>query len=444
MNFTAWQIDRLRRGLNAYRLMKATGSAPLPWKTVLDHILRSEHTRHKVPKDGAKEGAFRQEALRRFGTGQETLQPDKLEDVRKFLVAKRVLRPDELDQIDDFREAITLQSVLGSRTLQGDLILSNLESGYRTVNVGSFEEEHIELRFLAEPADNLVPVEERVRHVLTHYDRQTKDREKLGITTRRGYAFMSSPAATLHIFVRGGDLDDHVHYVSVGDALGTQPGLFLPRLLRSRPIARISHRDAANSAEALKRAGLSGFLPQPLEEEQIQRVMAAFNIVSFTLAERSHPLRIPGPSPVAVAATEARPEASSPSREIEPADEAAGTSRFTRWLNGTRLREMVQAMAADEAASLLAEGADVNVADDHGMTALHHAAVRGARPCIRLLVGSGQCDYLIRDKQGRYPFELAIEWARDYAVARLLMKKQVQQAHRQGVPAYVPRAAAQP
>jgi ankyrin repeat protein len=85
------------------------------------------------------------------------------------------------------------------------------------------------------------------------------------------------------------------------------------------------------------------------------------------------------------------------------------------------------------------QGADVNAQDDEGMTPLHHVAAIGARPCIRLLVGSGRCDYLIRDGKGRYAFELAAEWARDYAVARLLASKQAQQAAAQGVPPYVPR-----
>lgn len=66
-----------------------------------------------------------------------------------------------------------------------------------------------------------------------------------------------------------------------------------------------------------------------------------------------------------------------------------------------------------------------------GLTALHYAAGYGVRACLRLLVNSGRCDYLIRDAQDRYPSEVATEVARDYAVGRLLAKKEAEQAHRQ-------------
>ena len=91
-------------------------------------------------------------------------------------------------------------------------------------------------------------------------------------------------------------------------------------------------------------------------------------------------------------------------------------------------------------ADFLAANGDVNLPDTEGMTLLHHAAARGARPGIRMLVGSGKCDYLLTDNKGRYASELAIEWARDYAVGRLLSKHQAMQAYQRGVPAYVPRA----
>lgn len=89
-------------------------------------------------------------------------------------------------------------------------------------------------------------------------------------------------------------------------------------------------------------------------------------------------------------------------------------------------------------ADAIKAGANVNLRDRHGMTPLHHAAA-GSRACVRVLVKTGECDYLARDAQGRYAFELAIEWARDVAVGRLLAKKQAQQAAARGEFAYIPR-----
>ena len=87
----------------------------------------------------------------------------------------------------------------------------------------------------------------------------------------------------------------------------------------------------------------------------------------------------------------------------------------------------------------LDEGADINIRDEDGMTALHHVAALGSRGCIRVLVNAGRCDYLIRDNEGRYASDLAIEWGRDAAVGRLLTKHQMRQARERGVPAWLPR-----
>lgn len=74
-------------------------------------------------------------------------------------------------------------------------------------------------------------------------------------------------------------------------------------------------------------------------------------------------------------------------------------------------------------------GIDVNARDKFGMTALHYAAAMGFRPCVRLLVNSGKCDYLIKDNKGRLASDLAYEWGKDNAVGILLQKKEVRQAY---------------
>ena len=89
--------------------------------------------------------------------------------------------------------------------------------------------------------------------------------------------------------------------------------------------------------------------------------------------------------------------------------------------------------AADFLELLVKDGVNVNMQDENGMTPLHHAVAYGTRPCLRILVNSGRCDYLIRDNLGRYASDIAIEWARDFAVARLLSRHQAKQAATRGV-----------
>ncbi|WP_256675892.1 ankyrin repeat domain-containing protein [Pseudomonas sp. R5(2019)] len=83
----------------------------------------------------------------------------------------------------------------------------------------------------------------------------------------------------------------------------------------------------------------------------------------------------------------------------------------------------------EEVEEYLQSGMNVNVQDKLGMTALQHAAATGFRPCIRLLVNSGKCNYLLKDNKGRLASELAYEWGRDYAVGLLLQKKEAMQAY---------------
>lgn len=66
-------------------------------------------------------------------------------------------------------------------------------------------------------------------------------------------------------------------------------------------------------------------------------------------------------------------------------------------------------------------------------TALHISAAARARGVLRVLVESGLCDYLLRDKGGRLASELAYLFGRDPAAARLLGIKERKQAEAQGI-----------
>ena len=148
-----------------------------------------------------------------------------------------------------------------------------------------------------------------------------------------------------------------------------------------------------------------------------------------------------GKSPGAKVTSRPVPEVGQPHEPVKKASQRRSTrSARDIALLDQMLFSHVRKGDASRLSHAVARGADVNVQDRHRMTPLHHAAALGERACVRVLVNSRRCDYLARDSQGRYAFELAIEWARDHAVGRLLAKKQAQQAAEQDVPAYVPRS----
>lgn len=68
-----------------------------------------------------------------------------------------------------------------------------------------------------------------------------------------------------------------------------------------------------------------------------------------------------------------------------------------------------------------------------GQSALHITAATKARMALRVLVGSGRCDYLLRDHQGRLASELAYLFGEDRAVTRWLRIHERRQAKAQGI-----------
>ncbi len=87
-----------------------------------------------------------------------------------------------------------------------------------------------------------------------------------------------------------------------------------------------------------------------------------------------------------------------------------------------------------ELRELLKKDAPVNCVDPvDRAAALHYVAAYDARPALRVILKSGKLDHLVRDRDGRLPSELAREFGRDDAMARLLMIKEMRQAEAEGV-----------
>ena len=233
MKFTAWQIDKLIRGLHSYRVMKAVNGRLPPWKSVLDHLLLSPGTAHKYPKDG-REPEFKEEALRRFAAGSSTLEAVKMADVARFLIAERVLTQGEMSEDGGFMtEGLMLYTHFAADPERAALRFSSLSTTYRATRNNGGRVEDFELLFLPKPVDTLVHAEERFRVIAagsapTRYE--GKDQNVAGVIVRKGCALITSEYPTLHVFLRGGSQQDLIHYVRVGtDGMQKLDALLLVR-----------------------------------------------------------------------------------------------------------------------------------------------------------------------------------------------------------------------
>lgn len=214
MKFTTWQLDRLRRGLHAYRLLKAVNGRLHAWKAVHDDLLMSEMTTHVYPEDG-REPDFKEEALRRFALGQSALQADKLADVRDFLIEKGVLRRDDLDGADGgsvLKDALRAHDLMASTAPSARDRITRLAPVYAASRTDMYRKtEKVELRIVDRLSETLIGFEETTR-VLDEGRRSTP---VVGTFVRRGYGFAMSEQPTLHVFLQGASPEDRPHYAEV-------------------------------------------------------------------------------------------------------------------------------------------------------------------------------------------------------------------------------------
>lgn len=84
--------------------------------------------------------------------------------------------------------------------------------------------------------------------------------------------------------------------------------------------------------------------------------------------------------------------------------------------------------------AFIEEGFPVNFQDpETEESALHIVAACQARKALRVILQSGEYDFLLRDKRGRLPSEIAYLYGNDPAVARLLGIRERKQADEQGI-----------
>lgn len=234
MTFTDWEIDAIRRGLNAYRIAKARNGRLLPWKALTHAILMSEVTEHAYPEDG-DEPEFKEEALRRFANGSQVLQPDKLADLQAFLIHHRMLSEDEFGKESSLMaEAKSVQSLLGADDAR--IYISSMREFYRTSRtLDEHTEIAIELRIVPQPDDELFMVEETVirtqRDPSSELAYSAKDKFLVMKMVRRGYGVLVTRGQLAHIVLHDYQDSERIHLVELMPPAGERfPHMILARL----------------------------------------------------------------------------------------------------------------------------------------------------------------------------------------------------------------------
>lgn len=216
MNFTAWQIDRLRRGLIAYRVARAANGRLRPWKVVLDDLVLSKETSLSYGKEG-QPPSLREEALRRFAKGESVLPAATLDDLRRFLIEARTVKPEEFEvSTDDDAELLALRAFMANTTPEAKDRLRRFAARYAAATEPKNTLEWITLDLAPETSGDLVRVEERYRRLVPEEQIQGRGtRALMREAVRRGYGFLSTQLNLLHVFVRGASQRDRIHYVEI-------------------------------------------------------------------------------------------------------------------------------------------------------------------------------------------------------------------------------------
>lgn len=399
MKFTADAADQLRLRFAEFRERnRVRPESPLS----IDLVLAEMEDSKKVPPSFFKGRTLKtlNNTLWRFSIGK-SVKDETLAVISTFLDSAEVERRAEIDWEDEASVVHGLMAIASSGARKA---FNAIQDGrYISDNLRFEPDRKIELFFECDRSSMLIRVEEHTlrRDSLIDQSDNLHDRGKRGKQVRKGYGFLATSDHLLHIFLKGDTPHDRCHYVEAPRFLSTGH----PKLIRFG--SGDKRRNLTSDVDKGYQLGVVHF-----RSEELLRQEDSGKEIDPALLDTRGPIRNIAWGVLA-----------------KPDD--ATFRAEENLIEAVRDNDVYYLLKA------LKRNVDVNHRDEFGMTVLHHAASTGARRCLRALVTSNKCNYLIADKWGRYPSDLALEWSRDYAVARLLTRKRLVQATLEGVPARV-------
>lgn len=239
IEFSDWQIEKLRSALSRYRtISKHNGRMP-SWCQVRDLITSSISNQEKYDEDDS-ELAFDDEALRRFGERKtKSMSKDRMKDIARFLFDENLLSPEVFQEERQDLAAFLAMHEYFANDYDGEPDLVSAFSGvftYRTAGVSDAEGgKTISLHLTPDASGKYVRVEEIVEWVPLFERGRVKHRSKanefIKKTCRKGFGFPVTRLNILHIFLDGVTPGDRMTYTQAGELHGeyATDGFFLMR-----------------------------------------------------------------------------------------------------------------------------------------------------------------------------------------------------------------------
>jgi hypothetical protein len=225
IEFSDWQIEKLRSALSRYRtISKHNGRMP-SWCQVRDLIISSISNQQKYDEDDS-ELAFDDEALRRFGERKnKSMVKDRMQDVARFLIDENLLSPEVFQEERQDLAAFLAMYEYFANDYEGEPDLVSAFSGVFTYrgagDSGETGDKTISLYLTPDASGKYVRVEEIVEWVPIFERGRVKHRSKanefIKKTCRKGFGFPVTRLNILHIFLDGVTPGDRMTYTQAGE-----------------------------------------------------------------------------------------------------------------------------------------------------------------------------------------------------------------------------------
>lgn len=254
--FSASQVETIRIRLDDYRAQKGAPGRLLSCASVVKRIRNfEEETREHYSRKRRFDAD--DEAIRRFTRGT-TLLPYRLDILKNFLIHEGSLTSEELEDDPDRAERLAVVGFLADGSERARHTLDKLAPVYRAELGGTKSSRSVlELHIRRAKGDSHFEVEERV--LLDEVDEgPSVPRDFATNTTRFGYGFVATKSHVLHVYVKGWNARDRVHYMESKGFFGQRQ----LRLLQSGEgwVGSIGDPDAI-----LRRLNILTFVPEEPE-----------------------------------------------------------------------------------------------------------------------------------------------------------------------------------